>query len=480
MPNADCSLLNRSCRKFQIHSQRIGEAVGQIHQAHQKIEFNNLAIVEVRFEDGDVAVIDIVRRARKFFGKDQCGFFFFGKRRRRWIFEGFPIVGCKAGSLRRSEVVLQSIVALVDHGNADVDQLVQPALHVAANAGIEGEKVLKYVRAVGQGFLYATRLAFQNSVVNFFYFRWCLVGFDVADAGHDVSSSESKIRCRYNKTYGALHLGFLECIRSLFPDQVEVLTQWVTQMRVLLTIALLCLAQLSIAAAKKPRKITENELWKEIVKTSGCESLGAYIQNVIYYDFTGDGEDEAVVDAGTCNTGTAGPDVHSVFSRNSKGHLIELKIAEIDPKNYDALFGNRNLRLSVQQGLLVETFYDGTSRKKPLVVKYKWNGKKFLPVSIQKSPRYKTSYDCDKAQQEVERATCYDPALAKLDVELNRVYQSLLKKLSPAEKEDLRAEERKWLADRDKRCTLYKDPTVPQECYESRIDELEKRLPLMK
>jgi len=153
-------LLNRNGGEFQVHSQRVSEAVCQIHQPDQKIEFNNLAIVEMRFEGSDVAVINIVRSAREFFGKGQCGFFFFGKRRRRWIFECLPIVGCKAGSLRRSEVVLQSIVALVDHGNADVDQLVQPALHVAANAGIEDEKILEDLRAVGQGFLYATRLAF--------------------------------------------------------------------------------------------------------------------------------------------------------------------------------------------------------------------------------------------------------------------------------------------------------------------------------
>jgi len=40
----------------------------------------------MRFEGSDVALIDIVRSTGEFFGKGQRGFFFFGKRRRRWIF----------------------------------------------------------------------------------------------------------------------------------------------------------------------------------------------------------------------------------------------------------------------------------------------------------------------------------------------------------------------------------------------------------
>ncbi len=159
--------MNRDSGKLQIASQWVGKAIGQIHQADQHIQINNFAVVEVLFERGDVAVINMVRRAREFFGEGQRGFFFLRKGSRRWIFECLPIVRCKAGSLRRSEMVLQSIVALVDHGDAEVDQLVQPALHVAADAGIEGQKVLKYIRAVSQDFVDAVGLAFESFLINF-------------------------------------------------------------------------------------------------------------------------------------------------------------------------------------------------------------------------------------------------------------------------------------------------------------------------
>jgi len=69
--------LNRG--KLQINPQRIGEAVGQVYHTDQQIEFNNFAVVEVRLERGDVAVVDIVRRPRQLFGEGQRSFFFLCK-----------------------------------------------------------------------------------------------------------------------------------------------------------------------------------------------------------------------------------------------------------------------------------------------------------------------------------------------------------------------------------------------------------------
>jgi uncharacterized protein YecT (DUF1311 family) len=180
----------------------------------------------------------------------------------------------------------------------------------------------------------------------------------------------------------------------------------------------------------------------------------------------------------SCDGGTGGPDIHSVVSRDSEGELEELKIAEVDPKTYDNLFGNRNYTLSVENGLLVATFGDDSDCDTPLIIKYKWNGKEFAVASIQKTGVFPTSYDCTKTLTEVENAICRVDTIANLDVQLNSVYKSLLSELSAPERETLREEQRKWLAARDKACAIYKGWVgCLSDYYQKRIAELKKRSP---
>jgi hypothetical protein len=73
-------------------------------------------------------------------------------------------------------------------------------------------------------------------------------------------------------------------------------------------------------------KINENELKQYLAKSWQCDLDKVYIDDLPYFDFTGDGIDEAIVVASTCNTGTAGRDIHSVFTRRPDGSLAELKI----------------------------------------------------------------------------------------------------------------------------------------------------------
>ncbi len=61
------------------------------------------------------------------------------------------------------------------------------------------------------------------------------------------------------------------------------------------------------------------------------------------FDCQGDGTQQAIVVAMSSDGGTGGPDIHSIISRDSEGELEELQIAEVGPKTYDTLFGNRNL-----------------------------------------------------------------------------------------------------------------------------------------
>ena len=130
-------------------------------------------------------------------------------------------------------------------------------------------------------------------------------------------------------------------------------------------------------------------LKKMIARQSGCSQspFKTQIETLIYSDFYRNGSKGLVVDASTCNTGTAGPDIHSVFFRNGKGEFEEYPVPNADRKYYENLEGNRNYRLSVEGGLLVATWHDKpdkgpSARDERLIVRYRWNGKKFLVASV--------------------------------------------------------------------------------------------------
>lgn len=231
------------------------------------------------------------------------------------------------------------------------------------------------------------------------------------------------------------------------------------------------------AQAQKAKPIGEDEVGQWLNKQNDCPPDPApYFYRLDYYDFKGDGNQEAVVVASTCETGTAGPDVHSVIGRDGSGELIELKLPEADAKAYDSMFGNRNSDLSVENGLLVSTFEDDTGRETPpLLITYKWNGKEFVIVSIKKTGVFKTSYDCAKGDGETESAICHVKELADLDVQLGSVYKSVMAALSPPDQASLRAEQREWIVKRDKECPIYKGwVECLSDCYQKRIEELKK------
>ena len=188
----------------------------------------------------------------------------------------------------------------------------------------------------------------------------------------------------------------------------------------------------------------------------GCSPTDVEIANLEYFDFTGDGFPEAIVVASTCMTGTAGPDVHAVLTRNANGRVVELKLPPVDRRNYDVLFGNQNSTLTVKGGLLVQTSTDTSGRYAPLVIRYRWSGTAFIVDSISRSPMFSTSYDCARATKEVERAICYVESLAELDRELDRAYRAVVVALPPPRRDEVREAQRRWVAARDARCVTYK------------------------
>jgi hypothetical protein len=183
---------------------------------------------------------------------------------------------------------------------------------------------------------------------------------------------------------------------------------------------LLCFSVSASVRAQKATTISDEEISQWINQSGDCPTGSQpYLWRLDYFDFKGDGNQEPIVVASSCATGTAGPDIHSVLSRDTSGEIVELKIQEVDRSTYDNLFGNRNFDLSVEQGLLVATYGDDPKRELPLVIQYKWDGKEFGVVSIKKTGVFRTSYDCAKAQGEVENAICHVKELAELDLQLS-------------------------------------------------------------
>ena len=242
---------------------------------------------------------------------------------------------------------------------------------------------------------------------------------------------------------------------------------------------------LSARQSEPAKQITEIEIKRAINARSDvdeCDSLDQiHIDHLEYYDFTGDGQQEAIVVASTCMTGTAGPDVHAVYSRHPDGTLGELPLLNEkgDPPWSDQenqpipVFGNPNYTLTVDGGKLVVRWGDSSDRDQPLTVWYKWDGTKFIVDHAKLQGPFLTSYDCGKATKELDRAICYSPAVAALDVELGRIYRETLQKLRADQKQDFQKQQREWLARREKTCTIYKWwVDCLKDLYTKRIAEL--------
>ena len=221
---------------------------------------------------------------------------------------------------------------------------------------------------------------------------------------------------------------------------------------VLLTAILILVETIVSGALQRPAQISEDEIKKHFGKTTDCDTVA--IDSLEYSDFMGDGNEEAVVVASTCATGTAGPDVHAVVRRQPDGSLAELKIPEPTAKQYSALFGRVFYELSVRDGMLVETYHDESGRKDPLVIQYRWNAhdNEFQIAEAKMPPRYKTSFDCDNAKTRVENAICYSSTAASLDLALNQTYKAWLDNLDDKDSDTLRKEQKDWLTKRNLIC----------------------------
>ncbi len=127
------------------------------------------------------------------------------------------------------------------------------------------------------------------------------------------------------------------------------------------------------------------------------------INSLQHFDFTGDGQAEVIVTASSCHTGTAGPNLHTVFEVISSTEARELPIAKIrDPTSGERLLasleGNRNHFLYVsEEGYLVQEYHDESVRpegQSPLIVYLKWNGQAFEIERIERDSAGRCPRDC--------------------------------------------------------------------------------------
>ncbi len=115
-----------------------------------------------------------------------------------------------------------------------------------------------------------------------------------------------------------------------------------------------------------------------------------YIGYIKYYDLDNDGEEEAIIQAYTCFTGTAGPDINSIYKLLPTGEIIELKT-----NNYfqgKSVFDEHNWKnygFDVKDGKLIDTvpiYNDNDSNCCPTggtkEISYKWDGKEFIVTDV--------------------------------------------------------------------------------------------------
>ena len=85
------------------------------------------------------------------------------------------------------------------------------------------------------------------------------------------------------------------------------------------------------------------------------------------------------------------------------------------------------------------------------------------------------SFDCSKAEHEMELLICDDDELAALDRSLAELYSALRKNLPAGEVKHLKAEQRGWVKGRDDCWKADNQRDCVKSEYEARISELKDR-----
>jgi uncharacterized protein YecT (DUF1311 family) len=190
-----------------------------------------------------------------------------------------------------------------------------------------------------------------------------------------------------------------------------------------------------------------------------------------FADVDGDGEEEAILVGWDCMTGTAGPNIHSVYKAGLDGQPVRLHV-ERRGKEPPRLAGNANYSLHARNGELVRAYTDSSGRDHPWTEVLRWNGSQFAVVRVEKPPTYRTSFDCAAASTAAEITICGDEELAALDRELGKAFAAARAKAAGEKRQALAAAQRAWLEARDRNCSYKMIPECVREAYRKRLAEL--------
>jgi uncharacterized protein YecT (DUF1311 family) len=169
-----------------------------------------------------------------------------------------------------------------------------------------------------------------------------------------------------------------------------------------------------------------------------------------------------------------------VYKRDADGKLVEVSLDQLDPVSGPnsvklPVFGNPNYGIAIENGQLVARWMDSSDRENPLIIWYKWEGDKFVVERMKVEGPFTTSYDCGKATKEMDRAICYSPTIAALDVQLAQAYRATTQQRAPDQRRALQEQQRQWLLEREKQCTIYKWwVDCLNDLYTKRIAELKQ------
>lgn len=201
------------------------------------------------------------------------------------------------------------------------------------------------------------------------------------------------------------------------------------------------------------------------------------IDSLEYGDLDKDGLEEAIIVARSPLTGTHGADIHSVYRLADAGGVQEIEIVRESASKTEGvplrLIGDYNSRFKVEQGNLVEVFYDASARRIPLKRYYKFENNKFVPYIDVYGHVYKPSFDCRDAKTDREIAVCSSQYLSRFDVRINALYQRILKKLSNSDKSaEFVQEQREWLKEIDKKIAYHQFSYEIETEYHHRLERL--------
>ena len=87
----------------------------------------------------------------------------------------------------------------------------------------------------------------------------------------------------------------------------------------------------------------------------------------------------------------------------------------------------------------------------------------------------KPSFKCTKGMHEAEELICQDADLARLDNNLTRLYNTLLKNTPKREQAALKAEQRGWVKGRNECWKAANKKACIRDEYNARINELKDR-----